>query len=205
MIPPTYTNKKKTMHTRTQYMSANITLSPQEQFLSAQHVHVDMAIANDILKKGTRGLFQLWGKDEHDLAVTVLQKPHALGGFGLTPNVIAQTSAKVAMASRFLGLVGSLPLEEQQLWLPNQQAHDPDSWTARHLLQLKMEYEVLINKYGCKVQEMYTVQDHPPPSPEFLLLPLLDSLYKVYVRNQELPQPGDSRPVMPPSQRALSQ
>jgi hypothetical protein len=33
-----------------------------------------------------------------------------------------------------------------------------------------MEYEVLINKYGCKVQEMYTVQDHPPPPSEFLLL-----------------------------------
>jgi hypothetical protein len=41
--------------------------------------------------------------------------PHADGGFGLTPNVIAQTCAKVAMASRFLGLVGSLPLDEQHL------------------------------------------------------------------------------------------
>jgi hypothetical protein len=98
---------QKTMNTRTQYTSANITLSQQEQLLSAQHVHVNMAIANAILKKGTRGTFQLWGKDVHDLAVTVLQKPHALGGFGLTPNVIAQTSAKVAMASRFLGLVGT--------------------------------------------------------------------------------------------------
>jgi hypothetical protein len=48
------------------------------------------------------------------------------------------------------------------------------------------------------------VQDHPPPPSEFLLLPPLGSLYKDHVRNQELPQPGDSRPVMPPSQRALS-
>ncbi len=44
---------QKTMNTRTQYMSANITLSSQEQFLSEKHVHVDMAIANAILKKGT--------------------------------------------------------------------------------------------------------------------------------------------------------
>jgi hypothetical protein len=57
----------------------------------------------------------------------MLQKPHALDGFGLTPNVIAQTCAKVTMASRFLGLVGSSPLEEQKLWLQNQLAHDPDS------------------------------------------------------------------------------
>jgi hypothetical protein len=54
---------------------------------------------------------------------------------------------QVAGAPRFLGLVGSLPLEEQQLWLTNQQAHDPDSWTAPPLLQLQMEYEVLKNKY----------------------------------------------------------
>jgi hypothetical protein len=172
---------QKTMNTRIHYMSVNITLSTQE--------------TNTILKKGTRGSFQLWGKDDHDLAVTILQKSHDLSGFGLTPNVITQTSVKVPMASRFLGLVGSLPLEEQQFWLPNQQAHDPDSWTTPYLLQLKMEYDVLIHKYGCKVKEMYTLQNHPPPPSEFLLLPSLDSLYKAYVRNQELPQPGDSLPT----------
>ena len=110
----------------------------------------------------------------------MLQKPHTLGGFGLTPNVLAQTSAKVAMATRFLGLVGSLPLEEQKLWLPNQLLHAPDSWTATHLFSLKMDYPVLVNEYGCKVQEMYTVQDHPPPT-EVLLLPSLDTLYKTHV------------------------
>ncbi len=61
------------------------------------------------------------------------------------------------MTSRFLGLVGSLPLDEQQLWLPNQQSHDPDSWTTVDLLQLKMEYDVLVNKYRCNVKEMSTV------------------------------------------------
>ncbi len=78
-----------------------------------QHRHVDMTIANPILKKGTRGSFHLWVKDDYDLTVTVIQKPHTFGGFGLTPNVIEQTSAKVAMVIRFLGLVGSLSLEEQ--------------------------------------------------------------------------------------------
>ncbi len=56
----------------------------------------------------------------------------------------------------------------------------------------------------CKVQEMYTVQDHPPSPNDSLLLPPLDSLHKAHVRNQELPQPGDSRPVKPPCQRAIS-
>ena len=45
---------QKSMNTRTQYTSANITLPPQEHFVSSQHRHVDTAIANAILKKGTR-------------------------------------------------------------------------------------------------------------------------------------------------------
>ena len=94
----------------------------------------------------------------NELAVTMLQKPHAQGGFGLTPNVLPQISAKVAMASRFLQLVGSLPPEEQQLWLPNQTAQDPDSWHAPHLLNLKMGYDILVNNHDSKVEEMYTVQ-----------------------------------------------
>jgi hypothetical protein len=110
------------------------------------------------------------------------------------------------MVSSFLGLVGSLSLEEQKLWIPNQVVHDPDTWTAPHLLHLKREYEVLVNKHGCLVREMYTVQDPPaqaPPS-EFLLLPPLNCLYKANVRNQEPSQQGDSQPVMPPSQLTLS-
>ena len=52
------------------------------------------------------------------------------------------------MVSRFLGLVGSLPLDEQKIWLPNQMVHDPDTWTTPHLLQLKREYVTLVDKYG---------------------------------------------------------
>ena len=101
------------VNTHTQYMSSNITLPPQEHFLSAQLVHVDTAIADTILRKGTRDSFRQWDKNDYDLTVTRLQMPHTGGDFGLTPNVIAQTSAKwVTMTSRFLGLVESLPLDE---------------------------------------------------------------------------------------------
>jgi hypothetical protein len=108
------------------------------------------------------------------------------------------------MASRFLKLVGSLSPEEQQLWFPNQKTQDPDSWHAPHLLNLKMGYDILLNNHNCKVQEIYTVQDHPPSPNEFLLLPPLESLYKTHVRNQESPQPGDSRPVMSQSKNEIS-
>jgi hypothetical protein len=43
--------------TRTQYTSANITLPPQEHFVSAQNRHLDTSIANAILKKGTRNSY----------------------------------------------------------------------------------------------------------------------------------------------------
>ena len=67
----------KMTKTSAQYMSANICLPPQECFLSAQHIHVDKAIAKDILQKGTRGSFHYWAQDEYELAVTMLQKPQA--------------------------------------------------------------------------------------------------------------------------------
>jgi hypothetical protein len=69
------------------------------------------------------------------------------------------------MASRFVGLVGSLPPDEQQIWLPNQLVHDPQTWVSPHLLQLQSEYAVLLNKHNWKEQEMYILQDQPlPPS-----------------------------------------
>ena len=77
------------VNTRTQYMSANIRLPLQEYFLSAHHVHVDTTITDTILRKGTRGSFRQWDKNDYDSAVTSLQIPHADGGFGMTPNTIA--------------------------------------------------------------------------------------------------------------------
>jgi hypothetical protein len=124
----------------------------------------------------------------------------------LVSNVLAQTSAKVEMSCRFLTLVGSLYLEEQKLWLQNQVVHDPDTWTASHLLHLKIEYDVLVNKHRCIIKELYTVQDpvvQTSPS-ECLLLPPLHCLHKTNVWNQESPQPGDTRTVLSSSQRVLS-
>jgi hypothetical protein len=63
----------------------------------------------------------------------------------MTPNVITQTSAKVAMASRFLGLVGSLSLDEQRLWFPNQ------------VVQAKRH--VRVNKQSCKQENRLILWD----------------------------------------------
>ena len=97
-------------------------------------------------------------------------------GVSASPNVLTQSTAKVRMSSRFVGLVGSLPPDEQQIWLPNQLVHDPQTWFAPHLLQLQSEYAVLLNKHNCNEQEMYIVQDQPLPPSETLILPPLQSL-----------------------------
>ena len=44
--------------------------------MPTQDRHVDTAIPNDILKKGTRGSFHQWTKDDYDLTVTMIQKSH---------------------------------------------------------------------------------------------------------------------------------
>jgi hypothetical protein len=64
-----------------------------------------------------------------------------MGGYGMTPNVIVQISAKVTMTAHFLGFVGSLSSSEQQLWFPNQNVQDPVTWTLPHLIQLQHEYK----------------------------------------------------------------
>ena len=56
---------------------------------------------------------------------------HGDGGFGLTPNTIPETSVKVVMTSRFLGLVGSLSPDEQNLWLPHQVVDDGNVYGVR--------------------------------------------------------------------------
>ena len=78
---------QKTMNTRTQFMSANITLPPQGQFLSAEHRHVDTGIANAILKKGMRNSFHLWAKNDYDLAVTRFQSANS--GFNWASSAVS--------------------------------------------------------------------------------------------------------------------
>ena len=129
----------------------------------------------------------------------MIQMPHVMDGYGMTPNAIAQISAKVAMASCFLGNVSYLPPSEQTICLPRQNVQDPSTWTLPHLLQLKQEYNNL-----SVVQESYAVQDPPAPPSDTLLLTPLTSLYSVNTLNRELPQQGESRPVLPPTQRSLS-
>ncbi len=60
-------------------------------------------------EKGTCNSFHLWTKQDYDSVVTSLQMSHVMGGFDLTPNVLTQSTPKVAMVLRFVGLVGSLP------------------------------------------------------------------------------------------------
>ena len=108
---------KYCMNTRTQYISPNVTIPSPEHFLSLKHKHVDRTLVNVILRKGTRGLYQHWSPHDIDLDTVMIQMTHVMGGYRMTSNVITQISVKVAMASRFLGIVGSLSPSEQTIWI----------------------------------------------------------------------------------------
>jgi hypothetical protein len=127
--------------------------------------------------------------------------PHSMGGFGMTPNVIAQISAKVVMTTRFLDFVGSLSSSEQQLWFPNQNVQDPVTWTLSHLIQLQHEYKKLVENYNCDIQAFITVQDPPVPPSNILHLSPLTSFHSSNTHNMGLPQSGEPCKVQPPSQR----
>ena len=109
------------------------------------------------------------------------------------------------MSSRFIGFVGSLSSSEQQLWFPNQNVEDPDTWTFPHLFQLKQEYKKLVEDFNCDIQEFVMVQEDPPALPsDTLHFPPLTSLHSGTTLNMELPQSGEPRKVQPPSQRTYS-
>ena len=61
-----------------------------------------------------------------------------------------------------------MPPDEQHLWFPNQVVQDPDTWTLTHL-QVKGEYDILVDQCTCIVQETYTVQDPLAPPSDNLL------------------------------------
>ena len=123
----------------------------------------------------------------------MIQMSHSMSDFVMTPNVIAQISAKVVITSRFLGFVVSLSSSEHQLWFPNQNVQDPVTWTLAHLIQLQHEYKEFLENYNCDIQEFITVQDPPAPPSKILHLPPLTSLHSATTRNMELPQPGEPR------------
>ncbi len=108
------------------------------------------------------------------------------------------------MTTRFLDFVGSLSSSEEQLWFPNQNAKDPDTWTLSHLIQVKQEYKKLVEDLNCDIQEFITVQDPAAPPSNILHLPPLTSLHATTTRNMELLQPGEPRKVQLPSERTLS-
>jgi hypothetical protein len=140
-------------NTRTQFISAKINIPDSDNGITTQHKHVDRKMTYEIFQKGIRGSFRKWSQQDIDLGITILQMSHSMGGYGMTPNVIVQISSKVSMVSRFLDFVGSLSSSEQQLWFPNQNVQDPDTWTLPHLIQLLHEYKKFVEDFNCDIHK----------------------------------------------------
>ncbi len=83
--------------TRTQYMSANATLPPQDEFLSSQHQYVYKTIPNSILQEDTRGLFREWNNHDYDWAVTPSSWGLSSGSFSVSAHLVLSDHEKLGI------------------------------------------------------------------------------------------------------------
>ena len=77
----------------------------------------------------------------------ILQIPHHLGGLGITPGKPAGIAAFYSATARFVQWLGTLPNKE--MWVRNQDIHDPSTWTAPDLCSLCDLHATLIREYHC--------------------------------------------------------
>ncbi len=82
-----------------QYLNSHIILG-NRCFLQQQHV--DVKIADTLLKKGTKQHADGWDTASKDWAHMVLHLPHAEGAFGVPFNCVTKDAAFYATNSRFL-------------------------------------------------------------------------------------------------------
>jgi hypothetical protein len=133
--------------TRLQYINSHILLNNR---CVLQQQHVDVKIADALLKKGTKQHADGWDAANKDWAHMVIHLPHAEGGFGVPFNCVTKDAAFYSTTSRFVSFLGAFSQERQRLWLPADDLQDSSSWTSSPLRLLRDIHSNLISKYDCK-------------------------------------------------------
>ncbi len=114
-----------------------------------QQQHVDVKIADALLKKGTKQHADGWDAASKDWPHMVLHLPHAEGGFGVPFNCVTKDAAFYTTA-RFVSWMGAFSQERQKLWLPKDDLRDSSSWSSPPLLLLRDIHSRLVTQYDCK-------------------------------------------------------
>ncbi len=112
--------------------------------------HVDVKIADALLKKGTKQHADGWDAASKDWAHMVIHLPHADGGFGVPSNSVTKDAAFYATTSRFVSFLGAFSQERQRLWLPDDDFQDSSSWKSSPLVLLRHIHANLLTHYECK-------------------------------------------------------
>jgi hypothetical protein len=121
-------------HKRLAFLARN--LSPAQMTMPASRIvglqHVDRAVSQAILQAGTSGNFTAWPHDVQQWCERVLQLPHHLGSFGITPLVQSGKAGFYSATANFLSWLATLP--NADFWLPHKHVlTQPDTWECQRL------------------------------------------------------------------------
>ncbi len=120
--------------TRLQHINSHILLDNR---CVLQQQHVDVKIADALLKKGTKQHADGWDEVSKDWAHMVLHLSHDEGGFGVPFNCVSKDTAFYTTTARFVSWMGAFSQERQKLWLTKDDLRDLSSWSSPPLLLLR--------------------------------------------------------------------
>ncbi len=134
--------------TRLQHINSHILLDNR---CVLQQQHVDVKIADPLLKKDTKQDADGWDESSRDWVHMVLHLPHTEGGFGVSFNCVTKDDAFYTNTARFVSWWMSVfSQERQKLWLPKDNLRDSSSWSSPPLLFLRDIHSRLVTQYDCK-------------------------------------------------------
>ncbi len=133
--------------TRLQHINSHILL---DNHCVLQEQHVDVKIADALLKKGTKQHADGWDVSSKDWEHMVIHLPHTDGGFGVSFNCVTKDAAFYATTSRFVSFLGTFSQERQRLWLSDEDLQDSSSWKSSPLVLLRNNHANLLTNYDCK-------------------------------------------------------
>jgi hypothetical protein len=133
--------------TRLKHINSHILL---DNHCVLQQQHVDVKIADVLLKKGTKQHADGWDSASKDWAHMVLHLSHVEGGFGVPFNCVTKGAAFYTTTARFVSWMGAFSQERQKLWLPKDDLRDSSSWSSSPLLLLRDIHSRLVTQYDCK-------------------------------------------------------
>ena len=174
--------------------------------------HVDVKITDEVLRMATSNTHMDYTADVREWCKFIVQTPHHLGGYAITPNAASGFAAFYSATANFVRMLAGFTHKHE--WLREEQdLQEPDSWSNSQLQALVQAHTSLMTDYKCSEWQApdggNNAQDALAPAPQAssLLIPPLQKLALMPigapVENADNAQEDEASPQMP-SQRRLT-